>query len=80
MFTPPPAHRLSRRTVLRSLAATGAVAAAGGLAACGGSGSSSAGTLRILVLKHPLTKPMAQMAWTAQLEEIAGMPITWEEV
>ncbi|WP_103061734.1 extracellular solute-binding protein, partial [Actinomyces qiguomingii] len=43
-------------------------------------GSSSSNELRILVLKHPLTKPMAQMAWAKQLEDIAGMPITWEEV
>ncbi|WP_218937327.1 extracellular solute-binding protein [Actinomyces qiguomingii] len=71
----------SRRTMLRSLAASAAVGAAGGtLAACSGTGSSSSNELRILVLKHPLTKPMAQMAWAKQLEDIAGMPITWEEV
>ncbi|WP_218961828.1 extracellular solute-binding protein [Actinomyces ruminis] len=81
MNTCPRVPAVSRRTVLRSLAAATAVAAVGGtLAACGGSGTSSSDGLRILVLKHALTKPMAQMAWVKQLEEIAGMPITWEEV
>ncbi|SDN22310.1 extracellular solute-binding protein [Actinomyces ruminicola] len=72
----------SRRAMLRSLAAATAVAAAGGtLAACSsGSGSGGSNQLRILVLKHPLTKPMAQMAWTKQLEDVAGIPIAWEEV
>ncbi|WP_199912563.1 MULTISPECIES: extracellular solute-binding protein [unclassified Actinomyces] len=72
----------SRRTMLRSLAAATAVTAAGGtLAACSsGSGSGGSNQLRILVLKHPLTKPMAQMAWTKQLEDVAGIPIAWEEV
>ncbi|SDN43928.1 carbohydrate ABC transporter substrate-binding protein, CUT1 family [Actinomyces ruminicola] len=81
MNTCPRVPALSRRTVLRSLAAATAVAAAGGtLAACGGSGSGGSNGLRILVLKHALTKPMAQMAWVKQLEDVAGMPITWEEV
>lgn len=68
-----------RRTVLGGLAAS--VALTGGLAACGGrNASSKEGELRILVLKHSLTKPMADMAWTAALEEAAGIPIVWEEV
>ncbi|RAX22288.1 ABC transporter substrate-binding protein [Actinomyces sp. Z5] len=68
--------------MLRSLAAATAVTAAGGtLAACSsGSGSGGSNQLRILVLKHPLTKPMAQMAWTKRLEDVAGIPIAWEEV
>ncbi|WP_210729221.1 extracellular solute-binding protein [Actinomyces procaprae] len=76
------APAFSRRTMLRSLAAATAVTAAGGtLAACSsGSGSGGSNQLRILVLKHPLTKPMAQMAWTKQLEDVAGIPIAWEEV
>ncbi|MCL3777132.1 extracellular solute-binding protein [Actinomyces sp. 186855] len=73
---------LSRRTVLRGVAAAAAAAAAGGsLAACGsGSGSSDPNVLRVLALKHPLTKPMAEMAWTKKLEEVAGVTIEWEEV
>ncbi|MEE1649903.1 extracellular solute-binding protein [Brachybacterium sp. J144] len=68
-----------RRTVLGGLATS--VALTGALTACGGrNASSKEGELRILVLKHSLTKPMADMAWTAALEEAAGIPIVWEEV
>lgn len=69
-----------RRTVLGGLAATAAVGSTLSLSACGGNASSKEGELRILVVKHALTKPMAEMAWTAALEEAAGMPIVWEEV
>lgn len=72
---------LRRRTVLGGLATTAAAGSTLGLSACGGAGSSSKeGELRILVLKHALTKPMAEMAWTKALEEAAGVPIVWEEV
>ncbi|HEX7351901.1 extracellular solute-binding protein [Brachybacterium sp.] len=77
----PPLPRPRRRTVLGGLAATAAAGSALSLAGCGGGGGSSKeGELRILVLKHALTKPMAEMAWTAALEEAAGIPIVWEEV
>jgi len=82
-FTAPiPARfRPSRRGVLGGLAATAAVGSTLGLTACGGGNASSKeGELRILVTKHALTKPMAEMAWTKQLEEAAGIPIVWEEV
>ncbi|MGP9613859.1 ABC transporter substrate-binding protein [Brachybacterium sp. AOP42-B2-9] len=78
---PTPARRgPRRRTVLGGLAATAAVGSTLGLSACGGNASSKEGELRILVVKHALTKPMAEMGWTAALEEAAGMPIVWEEV
>ena len=79
---PAPTRRgVSRRTVLGGLAATAAASGAVGLSACGGGNASSKeGELRILVLKHPLTKPMAEIGWTSALEEAAGIPIVWEEV
>jgi putative aldouronate transport system substrate-binding protein len=79
--TPLPGLRPRRRTILGGLAAGAAVGSTLGLSACGGgNASSSEGELRILVLKHPLTKPMTEMAWTKTLEEAAGVPIVWEEV
>lgn len=55
------------------------------LTACGGGGDDGDsgggdGTLQVLVLKHPLTGPMADMAWVGQIEEMAGVTIEWEEV
>lgn len=56
------------------------------LAACTSGGQSTddggdaGATLQVLVLKHPLTKPMAEMAWVSELEEKAGVTIEWEEV
>jgi putative aldouronate transport system substrate-binding protein len=62
------------------------------LAACGsggdddasgdGSGGGSGGgdDLKILVVKHPLTRPMEDMAWVKDLEKAADVSITWEEV
>ena len=44
----------------------------------GGSGDDS--TVRILVIKHPLTQPMENMAWVADIEEMTGVTIEWEEV
>ena len=81
MSTTAPRIRPSRRALMGGLAATAAVGGATGLSACGGdSGSSTEGELRILVLKHPLTKPMKEMAWVAELEKAAGIPLVWEEV
>lgn len=83
MSTPHPLssrRRPRRRTVLGGLAATAAAGTALGLTGCGGNASSKEGELRILVLKHALTKPMAEMGWVATLEEAAGIPIVWEEV
>ncbi|WP_422114777.1 extracellular solute-binding protein [Brachybacterium sp. UNK5269] len=79
--SPLPGIRPRRRTILGGLAAGAAVGSTLGLSACGGGNASSTeGELRILVLKHPLTKPMTEMAWTKTLEEAAGVPIVWEEV
>ncbi len=79
--TPRSGLRPRRRTILGGLAAGAAVGSTLGLTACGdGNASSTEGELRILVLKHALTKPMAEMAWTKTLEEAAGVPIVWEEV
>ena len=76
----------------RGLTSTTAVVAATGLllAGCGsggdddasGDGGGSAGgeELSILVVKHPLTRAMEEMAWVAELEEAADVSITWEEV
>lgn len=54
------------------------------LSACGGggddSGSGDGRSVSILVVKHPLTKKMADMAWVAELEKNADVDITWEEV
>jgi len=55
------------------------------LSACGGGGDSDAGggdgkEVTILVTKHPLTKPMSDMAWVKELEEKADVTIRWEEV
>src|SRR5699024_7455064 len=52
------------------------------MAGCsGGSGGGSAdGTVTILVNKHALTQPMSEMAWVADLEELADVSIEWEEV
>ncbi|SEE80161.1 extracellular solute-binding protein [Ruania alba] len=64
-----------------------AAATAGALAltACSGGsdgneGGGGGGTLQVLVLKHPLTGSMADMAWVGDLEETAGVTIEWEEV
>lgn len=79
-FTPS-GPRPRRRTILGGLAVGAAASSTLGLSACGGKNASSEeGELRILVLKHALTKPMSEMAWTSALEEAAGIPIVWEEV
>ncbi len=49
------------------------------LAGCGGE-QQEEGTLRILAVKHALTKPMADMAWVDKIEEATGATIEWEEV
>jgi putative aldouronate transport system substrate-binding protein len=78
------------RKARNALTATAAVAIGGlVLAGCtsgGDDGADDGGnggggeTIQILVLKHPLTGPMADMAWVAQLEEMADVTIEWEEV
>ncbi len=79
----------SRRRTLTSttafVAATGLLLAGCGSGgdddASGGSGGSGGGEeLKILVVKHALTRPMEDMAWVAELEEAADVSITWEEV
>lgn len=85
---PPTRRRYTRTAAAASFAAVLSLV----LAACGGGGSdtdsdASGGAgdgetpnISIMVIKHPLTKPMADMAWVKQLEEDAGVTITWEEV
>lgn len=56
------------------------------LTGCSGGGGEEDGEaqggndLRILVVKHPLTRAMDDMTWVADLEEAADVSITWEEV
>ncbi|QCB93544.1 extracellular solute-binding protein [Cellulomonas shaoxiangyii] len=75
----------------RAFTSTTAVVAASTLllAGCTGGGDDSAdgsgdssggGELTILVVKHPLTRAMEDMAWVAELEKAADVSITWEEV
>uniref|UniRef100_UPI003B3A2C2F extracellular solute-binding protein n=1 Tax=Pseudactinotalea sp. TaxID=1926260 RepID=UPI003B3A2C2F len=73
----------STRRYTVSVAAAAALALT--ISACsgggdGGGGGQADGSLRILVLKSGLTGPMADMAWVADLEEMAGVTITWEEI
>lgn len=90
-----PHRRMMRRAVALTsfVAATSLVLAAcsGGGDGNGGSGGDGNGDgagggdgspaeVSIMVIKHPLTKPMAEMAWVTQLEEAANVTITWEEV
>jgi len=75
-----------RRRAVPALAAmtVGALAltacSGGGDGGDDGGGGGGDGTLQVLVLKHPLTGSMADMAWVGQLEEAAGVTIEWEEV
>lgn len=56
------------------------------LTGCSGGGAEEEGDaeggndLRILVVKHPLTRAMDDMTWVGDLEEAADVTITWEEV
>ncbi|ACQ78324.1 extracellular solute-binding protein, family 1 [Beutenbergia cavernae DSM 12333] len=87
------ARRRPGRTRAATGAAAGLAAASLVLTACtgGGGGEGDGGgeadgdsgggeTIQILVLKHPLTGPMADMGWVADLEEAADVTIEWEEV
>lgn len=69
-----------RRSTVTAVAALAAGAVT--LAGCTGGGDSAEGdgVLDVLVVKHGLTGPMADMAWVADLEEAAGVEIRWEEV
>lgn len=75
-----------RRMFTRRITASVAGAAVLALAVGGCTGNSDDGGaggddgLQILVLKSGLTGPMADMAWVADLEEMAGVTITWEEI
>ena len=69
-----------RTTAAVSVAAVTALA----LGACSGGGDDGGGgdgnTVHILVTKHALTGPMADMAWVRELEEMADVNIVWEEI
>ena len=66
--------------IRKVVAATAALAiSAVLLAGCGGE-QQDPETLRILAVKHPLTKPMAEMEWVNQIQEATGATIEWEEV
>ncbi|WP_129336140.1 extracellular solute-binding protein [Cellulomonas endophytica] len=76
--------RRSRRALRTGAAAL--VAPALLVAGCTGGGDDEGGeaggssTLDVLVVKHPLTKGMDEMAWVKTLEEEAGVTLNWEEV
>ncbi len=76
-----------RAPARRALTSTAAVFTASALLLAGctggdddGAAASGGDELTILVVKHALTKSMSEMAWVDQLEETAGVSITWEEV
>ncbi|QGQ19265.1 extracellular solute-binding protein [Cellulomonas sp. JZ18] len=81
--TPGQAH--GRRTLTTTTVAVAASALV--LAGCtggdddGGEATGGGGEeLSVLVVKHPLTRAMTDMAWVAELEEAADVSISWEEV
>jgi putative aldouronate transport system substrate-binding protein len=47
-----------------------------------GSAGKSAGKVQLtaIVVKHPLTKPVAEMEWLKKAEEDAGVDIKWQEI
>ncbi|WP_040653145.1 extracellular solute-binding protein [Ruania albidiflava] len=75
-----------KRSVRRRTTAAVSVAAVAALmlGACSGGGENGGGgdgnTVHILVTKHALTGPMADMAWVSDLEEMADVTIVWEEI
>lgn len=60
------------------------------LTACGGGGSKEVSNkggedngkvqLTAIMLKHPLTKPLAEMEWLTKIQEEVGVEIKWEEI
>ncbi|WP_309135019.1 extracellular solute-binding protein [Cellulomonas sp.] len=81
--TPGQAH--GRRTLTTTTVAVAASALV--LAGCTGGDDDGGETtggggeeLSVLVVKHPLTRAMTDMAWVAELEEAADVSISWEEV
>lgn len=46
----------------------------------GGAGSGEKVKLTALVVKHPLTKPLAEMEWLQKAEDAAGVDIEWQEI
>ena len=81
---PRPARRALTSTVAFAAASTLLLAScsSGGDDASddGADGSGGGEELNILVVKHPLTKKMSEMAWVAEIEEAADVSIKWEEV
>ena len=80
-----PARTSGRRAITTTTAALAASALL--LTACTGGaddeaadGSGGSDEVKILVVKHALTRAMDEMAWVAELEKTAGVTITWEEV
>ena len=49
--------------------------------ASGNAGGSGAKVkLTAIMVKHPLTKPLAQMEWLKKAEDAAGVEIEWQEI
>ena len=49
--------------------------------ASGNAGGSGAKVkLTAIMVKHPLTKPLAQMEWLKKAEDAAGVEIKWQEI
>jgi len=46
----------------------------------GSSGSKAKVKLTGIMVKHPLTKPLAEMEWLQKAEEAAGVDIEWQEI
>lgn len=48
----------------------------------GGSNGGSGAKVKLtgVIVKHPLTKPLAEMEWLQQIEDAAGVDIEWQEI
>ncbi|XEC94424.1 ABC transporter substrate-binding protein [Paenibacillus tarimensis] len=52
----------------------------GGSSSGNGEGSAKKVKLTAIMVKHPLTKPLADMEWLQKVEEEAGVEIEWQEI
>lgn len=77
----PPARRALAATAALGAGALFLTACTGGPdASADASGGGGGEELTVLVVKHPLTRGMDEMAWVAELEEAADVTLVWEEV